>query len=81
MVELDCGILKVPGLQNRVRNLLSSGFLMPRDRHLAEMSKGLAGALSNWRARLEPVLAAEEALFGRFVSVVEAELDGPVSRS
>ena len=44
------------------------------DRHLAEMSGGLARQLGEWRPRLEPVLAAEEALFGRLLTAFEAEL-------
>ena len=49
------------------------------DRHLEEMGAGLDHALPDWRARLEPVLAAEEALYGRFLSAVEAAL--PASRT
>jgi hypothetical protein len=45
------------------------------DRHLAEMAEGLARALPDWQRRLEPLLAAEEALFGRFLAAVEAALD------
>jgi hypothetical protein len=48
------------------------------DRHLGEMSAGLARALPDWRRRLEPLLTAEEALFSRFLAAVEASLDGPV---
>jgi hypothetical protein len=50
------------------------------DRHLDEMAAGLTAALPGWRQRLQPVLAAEEALFGRFISAVEAAVDGPVPR-
>jgi hypothetical protein len=50
------------------------------DRHLEEMASGLTATLPSWRQRLEPVLAAEEALFGRFISAVEAALDGSVPR-
>jgi hypothetical protein len=50
------------------------------DRHLGEMSAGLDAALPGWRQRLEPVLAAEEALFGRFLAAVESAVDGPVPR-
>jgi hypothetical protein len=50
------------------------------DRHLEEMATGLAAALPVWRPRLEPLLAAEEALFGRFLSAVEAAVDGAVPR-
>ena len=48
------------------------------DRHLEEMSARLARALPDWRRRLEPVLAAEEALFVRFLGAVEVALHGPV---
>jgi hypothetical protein len=44
------------------------------DRHLEEMAAGLERTLSDWRRRLEAVLAAEEALYGRFLSAVEAAL-------
>ncbi len=50
------------------------------DRHLAEMAAGLSDALPDWARRLEPLLEAEEALFGRFVSAMEAALDGSVPR-
>jgi hypothetical protein len=49
------------------------------DRHLAEMAGGLARQLGEWRSRLEPVLAAEEALFGRLLTAIEAAL--PESRA
>jgi hypothetical protein len=42
------------------------------DRHLAEMAAALAGELGDFRSRLEPVLAAEEALFGKFLTALEA---------
>jgi hypothetical protein len=42
------------------------------DRHLAEMAEGLAGALPDWRARLEPVLACEAAAFTEFFEAVAA---------
>ena len=41
------------------------------DRHLDEMAAGLATALPDWRRRLEPLLAAEEALFARFLGAIE----------
>ena len=44
------------------------------DRHLEEMAAGLERALPDWRRRLEAVLAAEEALYGRFLAAVEAAL-------
>ena len=43
------------------------------------MSAGLAAALTDWRPRLEAVLAAEEALYGRFLAAVEVAL--PASRT
>jgi hypothetical protein len=47
------------------------------DRHLEEMAVGLERTLPDWRRRLEAVLAAEEALYARFLTAVEAAL--PVS--
>ena len=44
------------------------------DRHLEEMAVGLERTLPEWRRRLEAVLAAEEALFTRFLAAVEAAL-------
>lgn len=44
------------------------------DRHLEEMAAGLEKTLPEWRRRLEAVLAAEEALFTRFLAAVEAAL-------
>jgi hypothetical protein len=49
------------------------------DRHLEEMAAGLAQVLPDWRPRLEAVLAAEEALYARFLSAVESAL--PASRT
>jgi len=53
------------------------------DRHLAEMASGLARQLGEWRPRLEVVLAAEEALFARFLTEIEAALPTslPAARS
>jgi len=42
------------------------------DRHLTEMARGLERALGDWRSRFEPLLAAEEILFGDFLNKVEA---------
>jgi hypothetical protein len=47
------------------------------DRHLDEMTTGLAAALGDWRPRLEPVLAAEEALFSRFLGALEKAAESP----
>jgi hypothetical protein len=47
------------------------------DRHLEEMTTGLAAALGDWRPRLEPVLAAEEALFSRFLGALEKAAESP----
>jgi hypothetical protein len=44
------------------------------DRHLDEMADGLERTLPDWRRRLEAVLAAEEALYARFLAAVEAAL-------
>ncbi len=44
------------------------------DRHLDEMAVGLEQSLPDWRRRLEAVLAAEEALYARFLAAVEAAL-------
>ena len=41
------------------------------DRHLDEMAAGLGASLADWERRLEPLLAAEEALFARFLGAVE----------
>ena len=40
------------------------------DRHLAEMADGLAHLVDGWRERLEPVLAAEQSLFGGFLAAM-----------
>jgi hypothetical protein len=47
------------------------------DRHLEEMTAGLSAALGDWRRRLEPVLAAEEALFSRFLGALEKAAETP----
>ncbi len=47
------------------------------DRHLEEMTVGLGAALGDWRPRLEPVLAAEEALFSRFLGALEKATEIP----
>jgi hypothetical protein len=47
------------------------------DRHLREMTAGLAAVLGDWRSRLEPVLAAEEALFSRFLGALETAAESP----
>jgi hypothetical protein len=44
------------------------------DRHLEEMAVGLERWLPEWRRRLEAVLAAEEALYARFLAAVEDAL-------
>jgi hypothetical protein len=41
------------------------------DRHLDEMAAGLATALPDWQRRFEPLLAAEEALYARFLAAIE----------
>jgi hypothetical protein len=47
------------------------------DRHLQEMTTGLAASLGDWRSRLEPLLAAEEALFSRFLGALEKAAEAP----
>jgi hypothetical protein len=47
------------------------------DRHLAEMAAGLGAELGDWRARLEPLLCAEEALFSRFLGALEEAVARP----
>jgi hypothetical protein len=41
------------------------------DRHLEEMAAGLGVELPDWQRRFEPLLAAEEALFARFLGAME----------
>ena len=48
------------------------------DRHLEEMAVGLERTLPEWRRRLEAVLAAEEALYARFLAAVESAVEGTV---
>jgi hypothetical protein len=43
-------------------------------RHLAEMAADLERSVPGWRRRLEAVLAAEEALFSRFLGAIESSL-------
>ncbi len=45
------------------------------DRHLEEMAAGLARQLPDWQRRLEPVLAAEESLYARFLGAIEAVVE------
>jgi hypothetical protein len=45
------------------------------DRHLAEMSSGLARVLPDWRQMLESLLAAEERYFCDFLDATQAALD------
>src|SRR5665213_1315479 len=47
------------------------------DRHLEEMTTGLAATLGDWRPRLEPLLAVEEALFSRFLGALEKAAESP----
>ena len=44
------------------------------DRHLAEMKDGLAHLWGGWREKLEPVLVAEQTLFGGFLSAMHQAL-------
>ena len=41
------------------------------DRHLEEMAAGLDAQLPDWQRRFEPLLAAEEALYTRFLGAIE----------
>lgn len=41
------------------------------DRHLADMARGLEKTFDDWRARFEPLLAAEETLFGVFLQKLQ----------
>ena len=56
-----------------------AGIMRDEGRHLDEMAAHHAAALPDWRPRLEPLLEAEEALFSRFLTAVEAALDQPDS--
>ncbi len=47
------------------------------DRHLDEMAAGLQAVLPDWPSRLEPLLAAEEALFTRFLTAIEQAVAAP----
>ncbi len=47
------------------------------DRHLDEMAAGLQALLPDWKARLEPLLAAEEALYARFLGAIEEVVARP----
>jgi hypothetical protein len=48
-----------------------AAIMKDEDRHLEEMSAGLEAVLPDWKPRLERLLAAEEALFARFLGAVE----------
>ncbi len=48
------------------------------DRHLDEMAAALERTLPEWRRRLEAVLAAEEALYARFLAAVESAVESAV---
>jgi hypothetical protein len=52
------------------------------DRHLDEMAAGLERTLPDWRRRLQAVLAAEEALYARFLTAVQEAVEAalPASR-
>ena len=63
-------------LYDRVLKDAQAGFsvaaiMKDEDRHLEEMASGLQAVLPDWKPRLEPLLAAEEALFARFLAAVE----------
>jgi hypothetical protein len=46
------------------------------DRHLEEMAAGLDAQLPDWQRRFEPLLAAEEALYARFLGAIEEVVVG-----
>ncbi|HVT06978.1 MAG TPA: hypothetical protein VHO67_05955 [Polyangia bacterium] len=46
------------------------------DRHLDEMAGGLQAVLPDWPSRFVPLLAAEEALFARFLGALEQAVAG-----
>jgi hypothetical protein len=54
-------------------NVSVAAIMRDEDRHLGEMGQGLAAALPDWRARLERVLSAEQALFERFLAAIATE--------
>lgn len=56
-------------------NVSVAAIMRDEDRHLSEMGQGLAAALPDWRARLERVLSAEQALFERFLVAIATETD------
>jgi hypothetical protein len=63
-------------LYERILKKCGAGFSVAaiskdEDRHLDEMAAGLGANLADWQRRLEPLLAAEEALFARFLGAVE----------
>jgi hypothetical protein len=49
------------------------------DRHLEEMTAGLDVQLPDWQRRFEPLLAAEEALYGRFLAAIEEVVVGALA--
>jgi hypothetical protein len=57
-------------------NVSVAAIMRDEDRHLAEMATRLDAALPGWRGRLETVLAAEAALFARFVDALDSAAAG-----
>ena len=49
-----------------------AAIMKDEDRHLAEMARTLELTLGDWRARMVPLLAAEESFFGDFLDHLEA---------
>ena len=49
-----------------------AAIMKDEDRHLAEMARTLELTLADWRARMVPLLAAEESFFGDFLDHLEA---------
>jgi len=56
-----------------------SAIMKDEGRHLAEMAGDLERTLPDWRRRLEVVLAAEEALFARFLGAVESSVESSLN--
>ncbi|HXJ22827.1 MAG TPA: hypothetical protein VMT03_21595 [Polyangia bacterium] len=58
-------------LKERQAGFSVAAIMKDEDRHLDEMAAGLEAVLTEWKPRLEQLLAAEEALFARFLGAVE----------
>jgi hypothetical protein len=58
-------------LKDREAGFSVAAIMKDEDRHLDEVAGGLEAVLPEWKPRLEQLLAAEEALFARFLGAVE----------